>query len=766
MENIRDKVSIEEDSSITGSILRRQQVHFVDPLTFIGQDTRAFIRTLVSRPLKVQFKTHQDAWVGATDGKTIWLDGNIAQDESIPLPQRADIIKGICLDEAGHCLWTTLTKAQCVRYYERHMNPALPYAPKAFAGIVNLLEDHYNVSRLLRKFPGFVQLHFATVSHYFNVEERIAQYRSEIAEQGVPKFKSVVAMLVICVKGHIRLKGADGLNRMADRFDEVHTLNKHEDRVALALEIFEELVQEYVTNPKDMAEDTSQPQEQEQEQEQPQAQAQAQENESESESESEPSPQGMEDLDNESDEAENDSPSFEEMPEQPLGDEADEEGFGGEDEDEDWDEDEDESDEDESDEDSENDLSWGEDEDGDDWDEDEGIEGGEEDSETTSFDSDEDSESDESSELENDPSASESGEGEDESDEGEEVDESGSGEENDVSSDAEKGESVGANDSEYKPTYKDIEDEDYDLDALTQNAGVGDVTAMNDADPIREDDSPEQEIRLKERILGSDVTVVRNPDPVNSKGKTMPKWDRQVANQMKAKLQLTGTDEGGWTHGYRSGQILPRDVVKVAMGSRTPASRYNSRTMPHLSVALVQDASGSISDEDHAVICRICDIVIDAMEKANKGLKVWHMAYKGSWRTELIVSKEPGKVRKVSSRQASNPGGGTPTVEAITKVTQMMNEADATARKLIVLLTDGGPNNVTLPNGESVRGNTAIHAFNQENRDVEVMQILINSNSGADVQHTVKIKTLDDSTIARLVATLNAAIKTTRRQRQ
>lgn len=750
---LRDKVRIESDQTVTGQTLERMGLTHADPLTFVASDARAFARTLANKPVKIQFLTKKD-FAGATDGKTIWIDGNIAQDESMPLTERADIVKGALLDELGHILWTKHTPTQCVAMYANRRDSSLPYVPNLAMGVVNLVEDHYIVRRLLRQFPGFKKTHFATLNHYINTKERIAQYHAEIVTQGVPTLESVTAMLIIMVKGSIRLDGADGLNAIADKFELVHKMHKHESRVDLAIDITNQLLATYMSDPKSTAENVEQDQDDQDQnddptdaQDQPQPQDLPQPMDDEDET-AEPMPMGDDDEDELDDADQGDDP-IEADNSDSTPDLRDE--FGGEDEDEDWDDDwdEDDSDVDENDEDLDEVEDWDDDDDD------------EDDIEQIDADGDLDDEDLELTDEPGDPSAVENT-GADESGDGDEE-----SEEDIIEADVKDTPNTSADQGDgsqdtYEPTFNDIEDQDADLDEILVNGGMGETTAMDEVDHTRETDTTDQVKVEYDKIAGSHMRVTYNPNPVNRKTKSMPKWDRQVALQLSKRLKLTATDEGGWTHGYRSGRILPRDIVKVARGSRTPASRFNSRQMPNLAVAILQDASGSINKTDHSMICRLCDIVIEGMDKANKGLKVWHMAYEGR---NITVTKEPGKVRKVSSRQASDPGGGTPTVEAILKATELMELADPTARKMIIVITDGSPNSVKDVSGAYVNGNAAIHTFAQENRQVELMQVLVNAWTGADITHTIKVDSLNETSIVRLVTTLNAAIKATRRQR-
>lgn len=746
---LREKVRLEKDSTVTSQTLGRSGVDFVDPLDFVASDARAFVRTISDKALKIQFLTRQD-FAGSTDGKTIWMDGNLAQNEEIPLTLRADIIKGALLDELGHTLWTKYTPSQClVMYYQRH-DQNLPVVPNLAKGMINLVEDHYIVRRLLRKYPGFSQTHFTTVNYYINAKERIAQYKAEIAEQGVPSLKSVVAILIIMVKGSMRLQGADGLNELADAFERVHKMHKHEERIELAIEITDRLVALYHNEPEQTVEDEPEAEQATDEQEPEPTQELTNDDES---------TDWNDDDDDDEGQDEGQVPTMPEDGDEPMPQQVDmRDEFGGEDEDEDSPDSDEDEDYDEID-----DEGWedeDEDYDDEDWDEDES------DNEPLSIDGDDNTDLD-MTDGDGDPSATEASDSDedlDDEDEDGDLDDGSDTTGHEFNEDAtQANEGDGEAKDTYQPTYQDIEDEAADLDEVLINGGLGETTAMDEVDTTRTDDSPEAAVVSREKIMGSMMHVTYNPNPVNAKSDSMPKWDRQVALQLSKRLKLTAMDEGGWTHGYRSGKILPRDVVKVARGDRFPASRFNSRQMPNLNVAILQDASGSIDDHTHAINCRLCDIMIEGLDRANQGLKVWHMAYEGK---DIIVSKEPGKVRKVSSRQASNPGGGTPTVETIMKAYELMERADPTARKMIIIITDGQPNNIATESGEWMRGNDAIHKFNQEQRGVELMQILVNSWQGADIQHTVKVSSLDESTIVRLVGTLNAAIKATRRQRK
>ena len=233
------KVDLSKENSITAQTLARAGIQFVDPLDFVGQDAKAFMKTLVSKQIFIQFLTDAD-FVAQTDSKShVWMDGNIAQDENLPLTQRADIIKGVLLDEMGHILYSKVHKNERIWHYDRVRNPQLPRMGRIFKSMESLLEDHYIVRRLIRKFPGFQATHFEAVKYYLNFEEIFGNYEAEVAAKGYPKIKTAIGLLIYMVKGDYRIPGASYLNQVADKFDEVLKMRKHEDRLDLAVEITE-----------------------------------------------------------------------------------------------------------------------------------------------------------------------------------------------------------------------------------------------------------------------------------------------------------------------------------------------------------------------------------------------------------------------------------------------------------------------------------------------------------------------------------------------
>lgn len=670
-----------QDGTLTSRTLSRMGLDRVDPMTFIHSDAVTFLRMLTNQPIPVRFLIEED-FAGRTNLEVVWLDGNLAKDGSLPIAQRADLSKGILLDEAGHILYSKIKPSERENYYRKEKAIDTPVVPALFCTVSNLLEDHYNVRRLLRHYPGFTPLHYKVVEHYMDPAERVAKYKQARAEGKAPKLETLMVTLIVAVKGDVRLAGDALLNDLADQFDKVHNTTTERDRVDLAVRITDAIALMYLD---ELWQEPSQGQ-------QP------------------PSPQPSGEGQGQ---AAGDRPDANDAPD--AGGEPNTDAEGNADGDVDSDADGDEPDTD-------------------------ADAGG--DAEQTVGDL-VDAE-DETGEGNADADADSEGDGEDAVDdsiESSDADTSGAGEYRDRQDRA-----------------QDLEEQaaELDQDDTLSNAGVPEIQPTDD-DPTREQEPVETVEKFD--IYGQPVNLVRNPDPSSTwmrQYKADKRQDALQARQLARRLRLRMEDSGGYTHGYRSGTILPRDVVKVARGSRTPASRYESNEAPDLAVMVLQDTSASIDMQQHRTLSRIAQVIVDALEPID-GIHVWHASFAGRHGTTLRLCHEDGKSQRGHIMELCKPGGSTPTPVALAQAARTLNN-QPTARKVVILLTDGEPDYM-----HGTSGNDYIHTWVQENTAIQVVQVVIGRSKGADIPNTVRIDELDNEAFRRVAEVTNKAIAKARK---
>jgi Mg-chelatase subunit ChlD len=172
---------------------------------------RTFGKVLCNLPLRIDYTTSGEA--GATDAKgNIVLDGRVAQDDKIGFYRKADILKGVLLDEVGHNIWTTPKYreiTQAANKLGHQMKIPVSVIKHLLNSVCNLVEDLHNVTMLCKKFPGFNQLHIAAVEHYMGAKttEILARYESELQMQGKPTLAAFMDALIVTTKARLPATG-------------------------------------------------------------------------------------------------------------------------------------------------------------------------------------------------------------------------------------------------------------------------------------------------------------------------------------------------------------------------------------------------------------------------------------------------------------------------------------------------------------------------------------------------------------------------------